>query len=124
MYGVSTFYHLFHLEPFAKHTSPFSILTNIPFFKHYKIDRNGIITWANLIIATGNNLAMNKGITQAARYFIRGNKITEPMLNRVEGVIRTFDPCLSCSTHANGDYPLQVQLVGPKGEVLDEAKRG
>ena len=92
---------------------------------HYKIDKNGLITWANMVIATGNNnLAMNKGITQVARYFIRGNKITEPMLNRVEGVIRTFDPCLSCSTHADGDYPLHVQLVGPQGEVLDEAKHG
>ncbi|NUM44381.1 MAG: Ni/Fe hydrogenase subunit alpha [Anaerolineales bacterium] len=92
---------------------------------HYKIDKNGMITWANMVIATGNNnLAMNKGITQAARFFIRGNKITEPMLNRVEGVIRTFDPCLSCSTHADGDYAIQVQLVGPDGAVLDEAKRG
>jgi NAD-reducing hydrogenase large subunit len=92
---------------------------------HYKIDKNGLITWANMVIATGNNnLAMNKGITQVARHFIRGNKITEPMLNRVEGVIRTFDPCLSCSTHADGDYPLHLQLVGPQGEVLDEAKRG
>ncbi|HNB53426.1 MAG TPA: Ni/Fe hydrogenase subunit alpha [Anaerolineales bacterium] len=92
---------------------------------HYKIDKNGMITWANMVIATGNNnLAMNKGITQAARFFIRGNKITEPMLNRVEGVIRTFDPCLSCSTHADGDYPLHVQLVGPDGAVLDEKKRG
>ncbi|HJS20983.1 MAG TPA: Ni/Fe hydrogenase subunit alpha [Anaerolineales bacterium] len=92
---------------------------------HYKIDKNGLITWANMVIATGNNnLAMNKGITQVARYFIRGNKITEPMLNRVEGVIRTFDPCLSCSTHADGDYPLHLLLVGPQGEVLDEAKHG
>ncbi|MCB9135491.1 MAG: Ni/Fe hydrogenase subunit alpha [Anaerolineales bacterium] len=92
---------------------------------HYKIDRNGIITWANLVIATGNNnLAMNKGIFQTARYFLKGKKITEPMLNRVEGVIRTFDPCLSCSTHADGDYPLHVQLVGSQGEILDEAKRG
>ncbi len=92
---------------------------------HYKIDKNGMITWANMVIATGNNnLAMNKGITQAARFFVRGNKITEPMLNRVEGVIRTFDPCLSCSTHADGDYAIQVQLVGPDGAVLDEKKRG
>ena len=28
---------------------------------HYKIDENGLIVWANLIIATGhNNLAMNR----------------------------------------------------------------
>ena len=29
---------------------------------HYRIDDNGLITWVNLIIATGhNNLAMNRG---------------------------------------------------------------
>lgn len=91
---------------------------------HYKIDRNGLIQWANLIIATGhNNLAMNKGVYQVARHFVRGDKIQEGMLNRVEAVIRTFDPCLSCSTHAFGQMPLQVQLVSPDGEVLDEVKQ-
>jgi hypothetical protein len=42
-------------------------------FHHYKIDEQGLITWANLIVATGNNnLAMNKGIAQAARHFVNG----------------------------------------------------
>ena len=37
---------------------------------HYKIDDDGLITWANLIIATGhNNLAMNRGVKQAAEHF-------------------------------------------------------
>jgi NAD-reducing hydrogenase large subunit len=35
---------------------------------HYKVDENGLITWANLVIATGqNNNAMNKGVLQAAK---------------------------------------------------------
>ena len=92
---------------------------------HYKIDENGLIRWVNLIIATGhNNLAMNKGVLQVARQFIRSNKIEEPMLNRVEAVIRTFDPCLSCSTHAMGQFALDVQLIGPDGDVVDEVRRG
>ena len=67
--------------------------------------QDGLITWANLIIATGhNNLAMNQGITQAARHFVKHEKITEGALNRVEAVIRCYDPCLSCSTHALGAY--------------------
>jgi NAD-reducing hydrogenase large subunit len=93
-------------------------------FHHYRIDRNGLIQWANLIIATGhNNLAMNKGVYQVARHFVRGDKIQEGMLNRVEAVIRTFDPCLSCSTHAFGQMPLQIQLLSPDGEVLDEVRQ-
>lgn len=42
---------------------------------HYKIDRKGLMQWANLIIATGHNsLAMNKGVYQVARYFVHGDK--------------------------------------------------
>jgi NAD-reducing hydrogenase large subunit len=92
---------------------------------HYKIDQDGLITWANLVIATGhNNLAMNRGILQVAQRFVDGNQIKEGMLNRVEAVIRCFDPCLSCATHALGQMPLRVQLIGSAGQVLAEALRG
>jgi NAD-reducing hydrogenase large subunit len=91
---------------------------------HYIIDENGLVTFANLVIATGNNnLAMNRGVKQVAQQFVDGNKLEESMLNRVEAVIRTFDPCLSCSTHAIGQMPLHVQLVAPDGEIVDEVMR-
>lgn len=91
---------------------------------HYKIDEQGLITTANLIIATGhNNLAMNRSILQVARAFVDGNQLKEGMLNRVEAVIRAYDPCLSCSTHAAGQMPLVIQLMTPTGEVVDELKR-
>jgi NAD-reducing hydrogenase large subunit len=90
-------------------------------FHHYQVDDHGLITWANMIVATGNNnLAMNRGILQVAQRFINGDKITEGALNRVEAVIRAFDPCLSCSTHAVGRMPLRVRLIGPDGSVLQE----
>jgi NAD-reducing hydrogenase large subunit len=91
---------------------------------HYKIDEDGLITWANLVIATGhNNLAMNRGVLQAAQRFVDGTRISEGALNRVEAVIRCFDPCLSCATHAVGQMPLLVQLVDSRGSVLDEVRR-
>ena len=91
---------------------------------HYRVDERGAIRWANLIIATGhNNLAMNRGVLQVAQRFITGPKITDGMLNRVEAVIRAFDPCLSCSTHAIGQMPLHLQLLAPDGGVVDEIKR-
>ena len=93
-------------------------------FHHYKIDEEGLITWANLIIATShNNLAMNRGILQVARHYVDGNHLTEGMLNRVEAVIRTFDPCLSCSTHTLGQMPLSIKLIAQDGAVLDELRR-
>jgi NAD-reducing hydrogenase large subunit len=45
------------------------------------------------------------------------------MLNRVEAVIRAFDPCLTCSTHAVGQMPLQITLHAPDGRVLDSMTR-
>ncbi len=91
---------------------------------HYKVDENGKITWANLVIATGqNNKAMNLGVLQAAKQYVKDGKFTEGMLNRVEAVVRTFDPCLSCSSHAIGQMPLEIKLVSANGEVLDRAMR-
>jgi NAD-reducing hydrogenase large subunit len=91
---------------------------------HYKIDENGLIAWANLVIATGNNnLAMNAGVKQVAQAFIKGDKISDGALNRVEAVIRSYDPCLSCSTHALGQMPLVLELHSADGETLDVVQR-
>jgi NAD-reducing hydrogenase large subunit len=91
---------------------------------HYKVDENGLITWANLVIATGqNNNAMNKGVLQVARHYVQNGKFSEGILNRVEAVVRTFDPCLSCSSHALGQMPLSLSLVSADGEVVDQVVR-
>jgi NAD-reducing hydrogenase large subunit len=91
---------------------------------HYKVDENGKMVWANLVIATGqNNKAMNEGVLQASRHYIKDGKFTEGILNRVEAVVRTFDPCLSCSTHAAGQMPLEISLVSADGEVVDRVAR-
>ncbi|MHB8892691.1 MAG: Ni/Fe hydrogenase subunit alpha, partial [Candidatus Limnocylindrales bacterium] len=88
---------------------------------HYKVDDNGAMTWANLIVATGhNNLAMGRGILQVAKRFVDGNKIQEGALNRVSALVRAYDPCLSCSTHALGMVPMVLQLRGPDDQLLDE----
>jgi NAD-reducing hydrogenase large subunit len=93
-------------------------------FHHYRVDRDGMIQWVNLMIATGqNNLAMQRTVTQIARNFVRDGKFTEGALNRVEAGIRAYDPCLSCSTHAVGQMPLHVSLLSAKGEVLDYIQR-
>ena len=91
---------------------------------HYRVDDDGLVQWVNLVIATGhNNLAMNHSVLDVARLYVRSDRLTEPMLNRVEAVIRCYDPCLSCSTHAMGQMPLHIRLVGPDGTVLDELRR-
>jgi len=93
-------------------------------FHHYKIDEQGVMRWANLIIATGHNaVAMNRSILQVAKHYVRNDRLTDGMLNRVEAVIRAYDPCLSCSTHAAGRMALDVQLWSQNGELVDQIRR-
>lgn len=94
-------------------------------FHDYQVDRNGLIEKVNLIVATGqNNLAMNRTVAQIAKHYVKGEKIEEPMLNRVEAGIRCYDPCLSCSTHAMGKMPMEISLMAPNGRMLDKVTRG
>jgi NAD-reducing hydrogenase large subunit len=107
------------LEGVGVHEAPRGTLIH-----HYKVDENGVITWANLIVSTGhNNLAMNRSILEIARRTIKNGVFDEGILNQVEGGIRAFDPCLSCSVHAIGRLPLEVQVVGPEGEVRQRLVR-
>ena len=87
-------------------------------FHHYWVDRSGKMRKVNLIVATGhNNLAMNRAVYEVAREFIKDGKVTEGILNRVEVAIRCYDPCLSCSTHALGQMPLEITIYEPDGNI-------
>jgi NAD-reducing hydrogenase large subunit len=89
---------------------------------HYRVDRHGLLTGVNLIVATGHNSrAMDRTITAIARRHILGEKLTEGVLNRVEHGIRLYDPCLSCATHLHGRLGMKVELLSPGGKVLDSA---
>ncbi len=93
----------------------------------YESDENGIIKDANFIVATGhNNEAINRSIQEVADKYVDSEEeeIPEGTLNRLESVVRCYDPCLSCSTHAVGDMPLKVDLISSDGELLDSKKKG
>lgn len=91
---------------------------------HYQVDDDGLVTKANLIVATThNNTAMNEAIRQVAVEYLDGQEITEPLLNRIEIAIRAYDPCLSCATHAVGKMPLEVVLVDAEGKIVSRRVR-
>ena len=91
---------------------------------HYWVDGYGTIEKANLIVATGhNNIAMNRSVQLVAKEYIRKGKVKEGILNRVEGAIRCYDPCLSCGTHALGQMPLKVEIKSFTGELLCRLQR-
>ncbi|MBP6807977.1 MAG: nickel-dependent hydrogenase large subunit, partial [Chromatiaceae bacterium] len=89
-------------------------------FHHYETDADGLVTKANLIVATThNNQVMNAAIRQVAAHYLDGQELTEPLLNHIEVAIRAYDPCLSCATHAVGQMPLALELVDAAGQVVD-----
>ena len=88
---------------------------------HYRADREGNVTFANLIVATTqNNHVLNQTVRSVAEDYLGGQaEITEGMMNAIEVGIRAYDPCLSCATHALGQMPLEVTLVDSRGRVID-----
>ena len=88
----------------------------------YQVDKDGIMTGANFIVATQHNISsINASIKAAANLFL--DKPDEVLLNGVEFAIRCYDPCLSCSTHQVGRMPLSLTIVDPDGEVLRQVRR-
>jgi NAD-reducing hydrogenase large subunit len=88
-------------------------------FHHYWADENGRLERVNLIVATGhNNWAMSQAVDSVAKTYITGPQVTEGMLNRVEAAVRAYDPCLSCSTHAIGQMPIQIEVLDVQGNLL------
>lgn len=86
-------------------------------FHHYRTDERGIVTSANLIVATQNNAArIAMSVEKAARKLITGGKVSDGILNMVEMAFRAYDPCLGCATHAlPGSMPLMIRVRDVRG---------
>ncbi len=89
---------------------------------HYQTDERGILTRVNLIVGTTNNYApMAMSVKKAAQSLIdQGAVITEGLLNRIEMAFRSYDPCMSCATHAlPGQMPLEVVIRDAQGNEVE-----
>ena len=90
----------------------------------YEVGDDDLVTRCNLIVSTThNNQAMNEAVRSVARQYLNGHEITEGLLNHIEVAIRAYDPCLSCATHALGQMPLEVTLLGADGTVLHQVHK-
>jgi NAD-reducing hydrogenase large subunit len=91
---------------------------------HYWAKPNGQLERVNLIVSTGhNNWAMSEAVDSVAKTYVKGPDVQEGMLNRVEAAIRAYDPCLSCSTHAIGQMPINLEILDSQGNLLQTLKR-
>jgi F420-non-reducing hydrogenase large subunit len=92
---------------------------------HYETDEKGLITKANLIVATQNNatrIAMS--VEKSAKGLIHNGIASDGLLNMIEMAFRAYDPCFGCATHSlPGQMPLEVNLHDYSGEVIQVIKR-
>ena len=89
----------------------------------YEIDEKGIVRAANMIIATQQNVAaINKSLKEGANNMLtKGDEAS--MLNGLEFIVRCYDPCLACSTHAIGQMQLTVEMTRG-GRTIRTIRRG
>lgn len=94
-------------------------------FHHYRTDERGLITMANMIVATQNNSArIAMSVERAAKGLIKGGKVTEGLLNKVEMAFRAYDPCLGCATHSlPGHLPISLRIFDHKRELVQELRQ-
>jgi len=88
-------------------------------FHHYKLDKDGLIDKANLIVATVNNAgAINMSIRNAAMGLIKDGKVNDGLLNMVEMAFRAYDPCFGCATHTRpGQMPMEVKIYNSNKQL-------
>jgi len=92
---------------------------------HYLTDERGVITRANLIVATQNNAArIAMSVDKAAKGSIRNGHVSDGILNKIEMAFRAYDPCHGCATHAFGDAPaLIVRVYDRRCDLVREIRR-
>lgn len=92
---------------------------------HYKTDEKGVITEANLIVATVNNAAaICMSVEKAAKGLIKEGDVSDKLLNMVEMAFRAYDPCLACATHSlPGEMPLEIKIRDPLGKIIKIVRR-
>ena len=74
----------------------------------YTVNEKGFIEKCNLLVATcQNNYAIDRSVEAVARPLVKDGVLPESAANRIEMVIRAYDPCISCATHAIGKMPVR-----------------
>jgi len=92
---------------------------------HYETDDRGLLTKANLIVATQHNAApISLSVKKAAQGFVKGPQVEEGLLNMVEMAFRAYDPCLACATHAlPGQMSLTINIRDKDGNIINTVSR-
>jgi F420-non-reducing hydrogenase large subunit len=84
----------------------------------YVLSKEGQLESMKLIIPTQvNNAAINLNVKDAAAEFIHEGEIKPGLLNRIEMVIRAYDPCIKCATRQANEN-LKVEIRNHKDKLM------
>ena len=84
---------------------------------HYFVDDRGIITGANMIVATVQNTPIIGRDVKVVASKVLKEGSEEKLLEEVSTLIRDYDPCLSCSVHCL-NIPVVIEVLDSSGEVV------
>ncbi|MBC7129893.1 nickel-dependent hydrogenase large subunit, partial [Candidatus Bathyarchaeota archaeon] len=89
----------------------------------YILNEHGRLEELKLIIPTQvNNAAINVNVKDAASEFIHKGVIKPGLLNRIEMVVRAYDPCIKCAARTVGDY-IKVDILDYDGRIIKTTSR-
>jgi coenzyme F420-reducing hydrogenase alpha subunit len=84
----------------------------------YTLAKNGRLMDIMLMIPTQiNNIAINTNLKDAAKEFIKNGEIKPGLLNRIEMIIRAYDPCIKCATRTVSNH-LKVEVRDCHGKIV------
>lgn len=84
----------------------------------YTLSKDGLLENMKLIIPTQvNNAAINLNVKDAATEFIHQGEIKPGLLNRIEMMIRAYDPCIKCATRQANEH-LQVEVRDNEDRIV------
>ncbi|MGB8646221.1 MAG: Ni/Fe hydrogenase subunit alpha [Anaerolineae bacterium] len=87
----------------------------------YELDAAAKAVKVDLVVATQhNNYGFNDALKETAGKLIHNGDPDPATLNRLEMIVRAYDPCLSCATHALDAPGFRIELVSPEGRIVRE----
>ncbi len=90
----------------------------------YQLDDEGKAVKVDILVATQhNNFGYNDALKETAQKLIGDSEPDESTMNKLEMIVRAYDPCLSCATHALGQRQWTFELLDNDGNLLKEWSR-
>jgi coenzyme F420-reducing hydrogenase alpha subunit len=91
----------------------------------YELDGEGKAAKVDLFVATQhNNYGFNQALSETARKLPLNDHADNATLNKLEMIVRAYDPCLSCATHSIGEErAFTIEMIDQNGSLIKEWRR-